>query len=214
MKRILLGSSILCLIVSILWQPVPFVATGATELAMKPEITIVHRESISEAIEVPIQAIQEQQNTYLDIPLSNEIQDYTMELCIQYDVEYELVIALMKIESNFKSDLISSTNDYGIMQINKINHKWLQEKLGITDFLDIKQNILCGVYMLSDLYKRYGDEHKTLMAYNFGEGGMRKVWNKGFRSSGYSRKIMGDYEKLKGENECEVNNGAAENSGG
>lgn len=132
---------------------------------------------------------------YLDIPLSEEIQDYIRELSLEYDVPFELLIAIMETESNFQSDLISSTNDYGIMQINKVNHKWLKEELGITDFLDTKQSILCGTYIISGLYHKYdGDLHKSLTAYNRGEGGMRKVWKKGTRSTSYSRKVVDKYE--------------------
>src|SRR5690606_9641498 len=103
---------------------------------------------------------------YYDIPLSKELQEYTYKKCQESMVPYELVLAIMKVESNYKSDLISRTNDYGLMQINKVNHGWLKKKLGVTDFLDPKQSIDCGVYMLKELFDKYSDEHKVLMAYN------------------------------------------------
>ncbi len=133
-----------------------------------------------------------------DIGLSEELQKYTFQQCKKNGLEFELVLAVMQVESNFKSDLISRTNDYGLMQINKVNHKRLKKELGVTDFLDPKQNIDCGIYMLKELFDKYSDEHKVLMAYNFGEGGMKRKWKKGVRSSKYSRKVLQTRERLVG----------------
>lgn len=89
-----------------------------------------------------------------------------------------------------QASAISKSSDYGIMQINKINHEWLTEELGITDFLDPEQSILSGVYMLSDLTRKYEDPHRILMAYNMGERGARDYVSRGNTSSSYSRYII------------------------
>jgi len=125
-----------------------------------------------------------------DIPLSEELQAYTFELCEEYKVDYEMVLALMNKESSYRAKLISQTNDYGIMQINVVNHKRLREELGVTDFLDEKQSILCGVHLLGELSEKYSDPHRVLMAYNFGEAGARRYVAKGNLSSRYSRAVM------------------------
>ncbi len=52
--------------------------------------------------------------------------------------------------------------------------------------------------MLKELFDKYSDEHKVLMAYNFGEGGMKRKWKKGVRSSKYSRKVLQTRERLVG----------------
>jgi soluble lytic murein transglycosylase-like protein len=82
------------------------------------------------------------------------------------------------------------------MQINKINHEWLTEELGITDFLDPEQNIKGGVYILAYLTEKYDDTHRILMAYNMGERGAREYVAKGHTSSAYSRYIMQLRDKL------------------
>jgi hypothetical protein len=132
-----------------------------------------------------------------NIPISKDLQEYTYKLCRERGVEYELVLALMFAESSYRSGLVSSTNDYGIMQINKCNHAWLKRDLGITDFLDPKQNINGGTYMLSKLAAKYPNTHKMLMAYNAGEGGAAKLWNDGIYSTLYSRKIVGKAEEIR-----------------
>lgn len=97
----------------------------------------------------------------------------------------------------FNADIVSKTGDYGLMQINEINHKWLAETYGMTDMLNAKENIYCGVKMIADLVHKYGDTHKALMAYNMGEGGARKLWKKGILTSKYSRKVMENMDKYK-----------------
>lgn len=136
---------------------------------------------------------------YYDVPLDFEVQDYLFEQCEKYDVPVELVLAVINKESNFKADAISKTNDYGLMQINKINHKWLKKELGVTNFLDAKQNILCGVYILSGHLKSVdGNIHKALMRYQFGIAGAKRLWKKNIFTSKHSRNVVKLYEQYKG----------------
>lgn len=128
--------------------------------------------------------------TIYDIPLSAELQEFTFDRCLETNLDYELVLALMGHESNYKATAKSATNDYGIMQINQCNHARLKETLGITDFMDAKQSITAGTEILAQLAKKYEDPHQLLMAYNMGEAGARKLWEQGIYSSKYSRAIM------------------------
>jgi len=137
---------------------------------------------------------------YFDVPLSKELQDYIRNLCDEYDVPIELVIAVIDVESTFRADLVSETNDYGLMQINKCNHEWLTDKLGVTDFLDPYQNINSGVHILSGhLEVTNGDIELALMRYNNGATGAKKLWDKGIYSTAYTKKIMTAYESYKEE---------------
>jgi hypothetical protein len=139
-----------------------------------------------------------------DIPLSQELQEYTFRLCEEYGLDYEMVLALMDQESDYREKVISKTNDYGIMQINKVNHEWLKEELGIEDFLEAEQNILAGIRMLAGLAAKYEDPHLVLMAYNCGENGAKKLWKQGKTTSQYSRSIMARAEELRKEaEECQ-----------
>lgn len=138
----------------------------------------------------PIQE-NEKQYVYYDVPLDDDFQEYIQDVCEQYGLDcYDVVIAQIERESTFRENAISETDDYGYMQINSCNHGWLSEKLGITDFLDGEQNVLAGVYMMSDLYNRYGDMGLALMCYNCGEYGAQKLWEQGIYSTKYSRWIL------------------------
>ena len=134
--------------------------------------------------------------TYYDIPLSKDLQLYTYNKCVEYGIpeHYELVLAIMWQESNYTADLISSTDDYGIMQINSCNHSWLVDLLGPTNFLDASDNINACVYVISKLLIKYDDEHKALMAYNMGEHGASLNWQAGNYTSNYSRGVVAKRE--------------------
>lgn len=124
---------------------------------------------------------------YYDIPLSYELQEYTFMQCLKYDVDPVLALAVMKTESNFNPDTVSETKDYGIMQINECNHKWLSDAFGDIDFLDAKDNIKCGVYMLSRI-KQVTVSFK-LMVYNMGSVKAKDLWEKEIYSTDYTDKV-------------------------
>ena len=126
----------------------------------------------------------------LDCGMDEDLQEFIYSLSYGYGIDYTLVMGLIEQESSFDSNIISKTNDYGLMQINTINHEWLKESLGITDFLDPYQNTRAGVYILRNLFEKYQDTEKVLMAYNMGETGARKLWDKGIYETGYTQKVM------------------------
>lgn len=160
--------------------------------------------STTPLVEVPLQetVVDEVKEVafYFNVPLDTELQDYIRSLCEIHNVPMELVMAMIHQESSFRASVVSSSNDYGLMQINTINHEWLQEELGITDFLDPYQNVLCGIYIISGhLEKTDGDIELALMRYNCGATGAKRLWDKGIYHTDYTQKIMGYYEFYKEE---------------
>lgn len=132
-----------------------------------------------------------------DVPISDELQRYIRQECETRGVPFEIVLAMIYQESSYRPGVISETNDYGLMQVNACNHDWLRDELGITDILDPEQNIRAGVYILSQAYSRYGDDHLALMAYNMGDNGAAKAWAEGIYTSEYSRAIVEAAAELK-----------------
>lgn len=148
---------------------------------------------------VPVTPVEEPDEPYFDVPLSHELQDYIRELCEERGVPMSLILAMIETESAFKADIVSKSNDYGLMQINKINHEWLSRTYNITDFLDPYQNVYCGVVILSQHYRKYQDVDKALMAYNLGESGAKRRWNKGVYETTYTITIKSAMEKYENE---------------
>ena len=154
------------------------------------EVSSVHAEEKTEVRE-EIEKIK-----YYDIPLETELQDYIRKECDEMNVEMELVLAIMKVESDFNSDVISDTDDYGLMQINIVNHESLQKKLSIYDFLDPYDSARAGIYMLSGLDWCENDVQR-LMCYNMGVTGAKRAWNKGIQETEYSKKVLKTKEELR-----------------
>lgn len=133
----------------------------------------------------------------LEVGLNEELQEFIYCLSYGYNIDYAFVMGLIKTESTYQTDIISSTNDYGLMQINKINHGWLEEELGVSDFLDPYQNTRSGIYILRNLFEKYEEPEKVLMAYNMGENGAKKLWNKGIYETDYSNKVIQNMNDIK-----------------
>jgi hypothetical protein len=126
------------------------------------------------------------------IPLSRELQEYTFAQCRENGLSYELVLALMWRESRFQVTAVgynrNGTRDNGVMQINDVNRGWLMSELGITDLMDPRQNIAAGTAMLGRLTAKYG-EHNALMAYQYGETGMKRKLRQGVTTNDLIRQL-------------------------
>ncbi len=125
--------------------------------------------------------------------LDPELQSIMEDLCEEYGVPFALAVAVAEQETRFNPDATSSTNDFGLMQINRINFEWLRER-GIDPLTDAG-NIEAGVLILSKALKRYGEIELALMAYNCGDTGAKRLWDAGTYSTQYSRQVMERYNK-------------------
>lgn len=131
---------------------------------------------------------------YPDVDLDEITQDFIFVETGEAAVDYELVIAIIIHESRCDPEAISKTNDYGLMQINQINHEWLAEEYGLTNMLDPRQNIIAGITILAQQSDHDDGTdaglHKMLMAYNMGPTGAANAWAKGTYSTAYTREVM------------------------
>lgn len=88
----------------------------------------------------------------------------------KYGVSANLILAVIKQESDFNPTDVSSAGAQGLMQLMPCN----VSSLGISDPYNIEQNIDGGTRLLKEGLDRYnGDLTMTLMAYNAGSGTMQ-----------------------------------------
>lgn len=132
-----------------------------------------------------------------ELPIDEDLQEFIYMMCKDYSIDYALVLGLIETESSFRADIISQTNDYGLMQINQINHENLSNILGIEDFNDPYDNVRAGMFMLHNLFEKHKDTNKVLMAYNMGENGAQKLWLSGIFDTNYTRKVLLNAEKYR-----------------
>lgn len=148
----------------------------------------------------------EQKFVPLNVPMDEDLQEFIFYLSQAYEMDFTFVMALIQRESGYNPDVISKTNDYGLMQINEINHPFLQEQLGITDFTEPYGNIRAGMFILRKLFEKYETPEKVLMAYNMGETGASRLWEQGIFEINYSKSVLQIQQELNAELERSSNN--------
>jgi len=91
-----------------------------------------------------------------------------------YQVDWRLVLAVMKQESSFRPRAVSHKGAYGLMQIMPLTAAEVTQKLGVRNAKTPYNNIKTGIFHLKSLYRYFensrGDERikLTLAAYNAG----------------------------------------------
>jgi len=125
--------------------------------------------------------------TPMDIPLPIDLQQHTWELCQEYDVPFEVVLAVMYQETGYRDLTVMDSNGLystGFMMVNAIAWPELEEME--IDVHSEEGGIEAGIIILADYWHRYPPE-QALTAYNCGESRMLR---NGLTSTRYSRKIM------------------------
>ncbi|MFW2489583.1 lytic transglycosylase domain-containing protein [Clostridium chromiireducens] len=116
----------------------------------------------------------------------------------KYGVDSNLILAIIKQESNFDSSSTSGVGATGLMQIMPQNFA----HLGISNGYDVDQNINGGTKLLKEYLDKYnGNAEMALMAYNGGPGTMQKrgvssandLYKMPLETQNYVPKVMGYY---------------------
>lgn len=189
---------LLALFVALLFVTVSAVSDRGNEeaKATRPtENTVVHIPSTDAPTPTVSVTPEPEPERYIlteDVPLPFELQRVMQDACDKYGVPYALALAVAECESSFILEADNGTC-WGLMQIHPINYPRLREN-GIEP-TEYEGNIVAGVFMLGELLEKYSDTHKALMAYNCGETGAKRLWNQGYLTSTYSRKVVTKYEK-------------------
>ena len=87
------------------------------------------------------------------------------EQAAEYDLEESLVYAVIKAESNFDAEAVSSVGAVGLMQMMPETFYWMQTHVG-----EPEVSIRFGCALLRLLLSEYGDLTVALCAYNAGMG--------------------------------------------
>lgn len=138
--------------------------------------------------------------------------EYVTKYAQEYEVDENLIYALIKAESNFDADAVSNKDAQGLMQLMYSTAEDVAKKNGIEltedNILEPDININIGTKYISTLLNKYECVEVALAAYNAGSGNVDKwIANGTIKADGsdienipfketnnYIRKIMRDYK--------------------
>lgn len=106
------------------------------------------------------------------------VSKYTKE----YNVDENLVYAIMRTESHFYPYATSKAKCYGLMQVSEETFGDAKKTISITndDIYNKDSNIQVGIWFLSKLINRFGDYRYAILAYNAGPENVSKWMSNGF----------------------------------
>lgn len=95
-----------------------------------------------------------------------------------FDVSPAMILAVIRIESDFKPNAVSPVGAAGLMQLlpdtfRYLREEHLAEQLPDEAIFEREVNVRYGTYYLSYLFERFGSWPLALAAYNAGEGRVR-----------------------------------------
>jgi len=113
------------------------------------------------------------------------------------DIDIDLVLSIIRLESYFDLKAISSTGARGLMQI--MLPFWEEDcSINKKNMYDAETNINCGIIALTTYYQKYNNIYLALTAYNSGDQVVdyllthhRKI------NYGYARVVRYYYQQLK-----------------
>lgn len=172
----------------------------AIETVSCSKMTSTTEEAVEDqaAAEIVETASEAQPFVLYDIPLDEELQRHIWEECEEKGVPAELVLGVIRKESNYVADALGDNGrSLGLMQIQP---RWQQERmeyLGCWNLMDPYHNTTLGIDILAELLATYPTTEQALMVYNAGETGARNAWfNNGIYSTEYTSLVLSYAEQL------------------
>ena len=132
-----------------------------------------------------------------DFELANELYGYINYYAKEYGVEEELVVSVIKVESNYDVVAVSPVGAIGLMQLMPKTAEYLGVEAEY-----IPENIKGGVKYLKECLSKNGEDIAlALAAYNAGLGAVKKYSSiPPYRETQkYIEKVLKEYNKLKKE---------------
>lgn len=140
--------------------------------------------------------------------------EYVEKYAKEYEVDPLLIYSIIKAESNFNPNVVSSSQAIGLMQLMDATAEELARKLDLTfmkksSLYNPELNIRLGTKYFSELLKEYnGNKLLALTAYNAGKGNVKRWIEQGTikedgsdienipykETNNYVRKIIRDYK--------------------
>jgi soluble lytic murein transglycosylase len=120
----------------------------------------------------------------------------------KYDIDYRLILAVMKVESNFKNEAVSRKGARGLLQVKPALARYIGKEEGIEvkgtkSLHEPEKNIKIGVNYLSKLIDMFENLSSALHAYNVGPAKVKKTnATDGAPTTRFTKKVMQEYNQI------------------
>jgi soluble lytic murein transglycosylase len=118
-----------------------------------------------------------------------------------YDLDYRLVLAIIKVESNFRFNATSRDGATGLMQIKPSLAKFISKSTGVEyrtakDLHEPDSNIKLGTYHISKLMEDFENVHAALHAYNVGANrAQKRLIKESAPNTPFTKRVLKEYQK-------------------
>jgi len=153
-----------------------------------------------ELLETEKKAEEEKKDVFVKTNAAASVDDlrrHVSRFADEYNIDEELIRAVIQVESGWKKDAVSVKGAMGLMQLMPRT----AAMLGVGDAFDPGQNIEGGVKYLAQLTDKYdGDVEKALAAYNAGPSRVDAAGGAPFpETARYVRNVMALYHRYREE---------------
>ena len=187
-ESFLLGVSLTCLIVMLVgpsilgYDPIVYTKTNTITDTLKVEVVKPKPNFQLEAHQI---------KSSLNKSKLKHLLIYTHALCQEYDVDYNLVKAIISTESSWNHKAVSTSDARGLMQI-KPQTAFAEFKTPSGDLFDPYVNVTLGVMYLSKLTHKYSMNtlEKVLTAYSHGPTATKSYSGQYVASNFYVNKVL------------------------
>ena len=168
--------AVLITVILVFGKPAP----KAVEEPQETPVEVVEEvpESDVEAVLIEFDPVRD------DIPMDAEHQRLLYQACGETGIRYELALAMIWQETDFRNVVGDGGESYGYMQVQPKWHGERMERLGVTDLSDPYGNFLVGLDFLAELLEKH-ELTDALTKYNSGKTG----------DSQYARNVL-NYMKI------------------
>lgn len=193
---LILAAVILALAGAIVWAQ-PWEQEPVERVPHEPPYPVFEETTVQIATDHPTR------ETYprYDVPIDRYTQEILWNACQEWDVPYELALAVCWRETEFidKVTPLDSGTYYGMMAVDIEDAGYHMELCGV-DNLDTEENRLrVGCCILGSHLDTYdGNLHRALMAYNGGPDYATSKWALGVYYTNYTLDVLNKMEDLMG----------------
>jgi len=166
--------------------------------------SVTHREHFKkEGIINQITSYVKAENENLSDTELRTIAKIVYDESLKKKLDYRLVLAIMKVESNFRYAAISRKGARGLLQVKPSLAKYIAQDVGVhwkddTTLDEPDKNIKIGVHFFSQLVKDFESINMALHAYHVGPTRLREiVAEKKKPEKRYLNLVLNEYDRNK-----------------